>query len=131
MPLYFYKAKNLEGKEIEGQKEASDRKDLTSFLKKQGYFLLSFEAKTASGKEQTEKNKQLALLETIEGLFGVPLTEKLFFTRNLAVMLKTGVSLVRSFEILSLQAKNKKFKKILSEIARKINKGDSLSFVLS
>ncbi|PIP31550.1 hypothetical protein COX24_02835 [bacterium (Candidatus Gribaldobacteria) CG23_combo_of_CG06-09_8_20_14_all_37_87_8] len=131
MPLYFYKAKNLEGKEIEGQKEAIDRKDLTSFLKKQGYFLLSFEAKTASGKEQTEETKRIALLETIEGIFGVPLTEKLFFTRNLAVMLKTGVSLVRSFEILSLQAKNKQFKKILSEIARKINKGDSLSFVLS
>lgn len=45
-------------------------------------------------------------------------------------MVKTGVSLVRSFEILSCQTRSKKFKDTLTEISLAINKGESLSVAL-
>jgi len=55
----------------------------------------------------------------------------LFFTRNLEVMIKAGVSLPRSFNVLSKQAKSKKFKKALISIEDKIVKGESISDCLS
>jgi len=45
-------------------------------------------------------------------------------------MVKTGVSLVRAFEILSQQTNSNKFKKVLMDIASKINKGESMSAAL-
>ena len=126
MPKYLYKAKNLKGKKKEGVIEAQDQKALVSLLKSEGFFLLSVEADTQQG----HKKSFAQYLQDIQGLFGVSLTEKLFFTRNLSIMLKTGVSLVRAFEILASQTKNKKFQKILLSISKKVNKGESLSGAL-
>lgn len=131
MPVYFYQAKNLKGQEVQGSKEAASRKELADFLKQEGYFLLEAQDADENGEKAAKDSLTAKAIVFIENLFGIPLTEKLFFTRNLSIMLKTGVSLVRAFEILSLQAKNKKFKKILNSIAQNINKGDTLSAVLS
>ncbi len=43
----------------------------------------------------------------------------------------TGLSLVKSFDVLAAQAKNKKFKSALLQIRERINKGESLSEALS
>ncbi|MDO8524831.1 MAG: type II secretion system F family protein [bacterium] len=133
MPLYYYKAKNLNGEEISGSIEAVNEKQLSQNLRTQGYFLILSETdsqdeeKGEKGETQEIKIAGKSKLNFLEDFFGVPLTEKLFFIRNLKVMVKTGVSLVRSFEILSLQTKSKKFKNILIEISTKINKGENLS----
>ncbi|MBM4177317.1 hypothetical protein FJ208_00745, partial [Candidatus Gribaldobacteria bacterium] len=84
MPTYFYKAKNLLGREITGSREVSGRKELIDYLKVQGYFLLSFNQKDGSNGKKPS-NQILTWLACLENLFGVPLTEKIFFTRNLAV----------------------------------------------
>jgi len=129
MPQYSYKAKNLNGEDIEGSLEAVNEKQLAKSLRSQGYFLVQSQtAQTEESKEAlSEKPLGKININFLENLFSVPLTEKLFFVRNLKVMVKTGVSLVRSFEILSNQTRSKKFKKILREISLKINKGESLS----
>jgi len=134
MSLYFYKAKNLQGEEISGSLEATTEKQLAQTLRNQGYFL--FSAKTSSDSNESEQQdskeikKQKIGLGFIGKFFGVSLTEKLFFTRNLEVMVKSGVSLVRSFEILSCQTRSQKFKTILISISTAINKGESLSSAL-
>jgi len=114
---------------MEGSLEASNEKQLAQNLRSQGYFLV--QSQTLQAEESKEaslkKSPSKVNIHFLENLFNVPLTEKLFFVRNLGVMVKTGVSLVRSFEILSNQTRSKKFKKILIEISSKINKGESLS----
>jgi len=126
MPNYFYKAKNLEGKEEMGVLNAKNTSELAKILRKKKYFL------TEAKKEQEKKKNILSLnLDFFDKFFKVPLTEKLFFTKNLGVMIKTGVSLPRSFQILSNQAKNSQFKKALKTISEKISKGKSLSESLS
>lgn len=127
MPRYFYKAKNLKGEEESGVLVAQSPSHLAKVLRKKGYFLISAE------EEGKEKKRRFGIpkLDFIWKLIGVPLTEKLFFTRNLEVMIRTGVPLPRAFEILSTQAKNKKFKKALKEISTKIIKGENLSDSLS
>jgi len=129
MPQYFYKAKNLNGEYIEGSLEALNEKQLARNLRGQGYFLVSSQASIEQGPEEASEQKKSNKINInfLDSLFSVPLTEKLFFVRNLGVMVKTGVSLVKSFEMLSEQARSKKFKNVLIEISAKINKGESLS----
>ena len=97
MTVFYFKAKNLSGDAIEGYREALDRYDLASLLKKEGYFLLS-------NKEEGVKPRILK----IASLFGhVPMQEKMVFARNLSVMVSAGVSLVKSLDVLSRQTANK------------------------
>ena len=121
MPVYFYKAKNIEGEEETGVLNAKNPFELAKILRKKKYFL-------TYTKEDKEEKKAFSLnLDFFNKFFSVPLTEKLFFTKNLRVMIKTGVSLPRAFKILSKQAKNSKFKQTLIIISEKISKGKSLS----
>ena len=48
-------------------------------------------------------------------------------TRNLWIMVSTGLSLVKGFSILSAQSKSKKMKAALLDIGQEISKGKSLS----
>lgn len=125
MPNYFYKAKNIKGEEKQGFFEAPNTSHLTHLLREQGYFLISADDKNL------EKKKKKYDLDIFGGLFGVSMKEKLFFTKNLALMIKTGVPLPRAFEILIRQAKIKKFKEVLKEISQNIIKGENLSKALS
>lgn len=125
MVNYFYKAKNLKGEEKSGILEAQDEKQLAKFLKKKGYFLISV--------KETEKKKKFEIsgLSFLEKFKNISLTEKLFFTKNLEVMIRTGVALSRALGILQQQIKNKKFKKAINAISERIMKGDSFSQAFS
>lgn len=125
MPRYFYKAKNLKGKEESGVLEAQDQRHLTKLLRQKGYFLVSAETKRRSGEKF-----EISVPDFFYKLFPVSLTEKLFFTKNLEVMVRTGVPLPRAFDILSQQAKATRFKKALSKISEKIVKGEGFSEAL-
>lgn len=62
----------------------------------------------------------------IAKILPVSLTEKMLFTRNLAVMIKSGVSLPRSLKILSAQIKHPYFKRAIWQIQQDIQKGSTL-----
>jgi len=127
MPLYSYKAKNLQGGEESGTMEAANQAELGRVLHQRGYFLLTASVDNGRGK----KTAWASLEKAFSNLFGVPLTEKLFFTRNLEIMVKTGVALPRALNVLSLQVKNAKFKRILLRLSEDITKGESLSGCLA
>lgn len=56
----------------------------------------------------------------------ISLTEKSLFTRNLAVMVKSGVSLPRSLKILSEQIKHPYFKTAIWQIQQDVQRGSTL-----
>ncbi len=58
---------------------------------------------------------------------GVPLTQKVFFTENLRVMVKAGLSMTEALGTLSLQSESKTFKRIINELRQDIETGKSLS----
>lgn len=87
------------------------------------------EEKTLAKKEEIKKNHS-----TTEGIANfflklsrVPLKEKLFFVQHLSIMLKAGISLSSALNTLSVQSENKKFKKVISEIAKKVEKGSTFT----
>jgi type IV pilus assembly protein PilC len=63
--------------------------------------------------------------------FHVSSAEKIMMTRNLWVMFATGLSMVKSFDILATQARSKGLKEALLDIKGRINKGENLSDALS
>jgi len=118
MPLYSFFAKSLKGEEKTGILEAKDPQRLAAILKEQGFILIKAEPKT----EKIEKRKI-----SFSFLGGVSLTEKLMFTRNLQVMVASGLSLPKALDILSVQSKNKKFSQAILKIEEEITKGKNFS----
>jgi len=122
MARYFYTAKSFQGENQSGFLEAKDIQHLAQILRSQGFVLIKAELE----KEGKKKKFSLSLPS-----FGVSLAEKMFFTRNLQLMISAGLPLPRALLILSEQTKSKKFKKVLSEVREEIVKGESFSQSLS
>jgi type IV pilus assembly protein PilC len=120
MPKYSFLAKSLEGKSEKGILEAKDEFELAKILKERKLILI-----------RAEKIKEKRKFQISLPSFGVPLSEKMFFTRNLKVMISAGVPLPRAILNLSQQTRNKKFKVILEKISERIVKGEKFSEVLS
>lgn len=119
MPNYFYTAKSFDGKTDSGTLAAQDERQLAQDLKSRGLVLIR-----AVPEGQKEKK---AFLKRSFSFFGVSATEKIIMTRNLGVMFSTGLSLVKSFEILSVQVKDRRLKEALLDVKEKVSKGESLS----
>ena len=101
MPKYFYNATSLEGEPRTGVKEAESEQQLAKILRQEGYILVSAHLE--------ERKKRL---EIFGSLSKISLKEKLFFTRNLRLMIKSGISLPKALNILSAQSRNQRFQGI-------------------
>jgi type IV pilus assembly protein PilC len=119
MPKYFYTATSLEGESKTGSIEVQDEKDLAKNLRRQGYILVS-----------ASQEKPKSKIDILSSIRGVPLKEKLFFTRNFRLMIKAGVPLPKALGMLSSQTNNTKMKKVLLDIKEEVVKGKKLSEAL-
>lgn len=122
MPKYFYIAQSLKGEEESGFREAKDTRQLARILREQGLILIRAEL------EEKKLERKLKISLPFQR---VSLNEKMFFTRNLQVMISAGLSLSRALEILSNQTKSKKFKTTLLDIREEIIRGKSFSAALT
>src|SRR3989338_5375930 len=86
MPEYFYTAKSFKGEVQTGVLAAQNQSELAKLLHQDGYFLIS-----ATLEEKNAKKSRIAF--SIPFLNRVSLADKLFFTRNLEVMVGAGISL--------------------------------------
>ena len=124
MAQYFYNAKSLKGESQTGILEAKDEYQLARILRQQGLILIKAEL-------EEEKLKKRPRLQfggwVLPFLGGVSLVEKMMFTRNLQVMIASGLPLPRAMETLALQTKSKKFKEAILNVKEEITKGKSFS----
>ena len=121
MPNYTYIAKNADGQNEAGTLNARDERQLAQTLKSQGLVLI---------RSNIEGSVKKSIWSMDISIMKVSATEKIMMTKNLGVMFATGLSLTKSFEILSMQAKNKKLKEALLDIKARISKGENLSDAL-
>jgi type IV pilus assembly protein PilC len=63
----------------------------------------------------------------LEKLTSIPISEKLFFVQYLGIMLKAGISLSMALKTLAQQTGNKKFSKIIADLAQNVEKGVSFT----
>ncbi|MDX1607850.1 MAG: type II secretion system F family protein [Candidatus Spechtbacterales bacterium] len=126
--LFKYKAKNTEGKTKEGEMEAKDQLELARILRDDGFYILEAKAKSGSGGGFSFKN--LATIDLnyfVDKIRGVPLEEKMMFSRNLSVMITSGIPLSRSLEVLEKQTQSPLFREIIQKMNQDIRRGKNFS----
>lgn len=115
-----YKAQKADGIFYEGERETADKFALARELKAAGETLISaFEARA--------RGPLFSALRLGSFMRRIPMHEKIVFIRNLSGMLGSGLSLSRSLTVLERQTRRVRFKQVISDIAARINKGESLS----
>lgn len=124
MPVFIYSAADRAGKTIKGEREAKDKKELAQTLKNEGLLVLEAEekGKTAPGSLNLKFD-----IEILSRLRRIGLVEKMFFARNLAVMLGAGLALTRALEAIIQETSNSKFKKIVTDVLDSVVKGKSFA----
>jgi len=119
MPKFLYTAKSIEsGQPQSGELVAKDEKELAQQLRGEGMLLTSHREVT----ERAQIN-----IKFFDRFQSVPLKEKMVFTRNLAVMVSSGLTLSRGIHNLSLQTTHKGFRKILEDVFEEVQAGKTLS----
>lgn len=128
MPVFKYTAMDKSKIKKSGEIEAADQRELRAKLKGMGLIMLSANKKSGlalKGKKKEKKEKK-------KGLFAkVKVKERAIFTRQIATMISSGVSLLRSITILAEQNENPLFKEILMQVKEDLTSGIAFSEALA
>ena len=115
---FFYKAQTLEGEITEGEADAEDRSALIEHMRAEKKTLIFLESIDKRGFE---------FIARVNGFLSkVHLKEKIFFCRNVSIMLSAGLSIARALAILGRQTKNERLKQVLRGLSDSIMGGSSL-----
>lgn len=117
MATFFYRAKNYEGKSIQGELEGDTKEQVQARLREKGFFVTHI-----------EKKKQAINLNIFKA--GVNSKDVSIFAQMFAVMMGSGVPLVRCLSILQGQTENAAFAKIISAVRSDVEGGATLSSAL-
>src|SRR3954451_1805577 len=121
MATYTFKAIDLAGVSAHGELDAGSKQAVTDELRQRGLIVLDIvEQKTSvSNKDLFERFKKIKAHELT------------VMTRQLATMVSSGMSILRSFHVLEDQTENEKLKDILSHVRQDVEAGISLSDALA
>ena len=119
---FEYKVRDKAGKLRTGKLDADTQAQVAVKLKAMGYAPLSI----------TQPNSGMSREISIPGMKPkVKLKDLAVFSRQFAVMINSGLSLLRSLSILAEQTENKELGRILGEVRNDIETGGSLSGALA
>jgi len=120
MPVFKYEGQKKTGENVKGQVTLPSENEVRIFLRQQGIRPSKIDAESIF-------NKEIKLF----GGGGVKDTEIAIMTRQLSVMIGSGVPLLQSFDILAQGEKNPTLKKALEDIQAAISAGSPLWEALS
>ena len=107
--VYAWEGKDRSGKQVRGELRASGENVVSATLRRQGILVTKVKKRTLrSGKKVTEKDISL-------------------FTRQLATMMKAGVPLLQSFDIVAKGHANPSVSKLIQDIRGDVETGTSLN----
>src|SRR3989338_3649205 len=125
---FSYVVKDAQGKTINGTDDAPDEAALIARLQKHGYFVISLKPFSATLQQKTASKAQM------KGAFThtkVKLDDLLILCRQLATMLDSGVTLLRSLDVIALQVESRDLAQTLQFIKKDIEQGSSFSVSLA
>ncbi|MFH1856000.1 MAG: type II secretion system F family protein [Candidatus Omnitrophota bacterium] len=125
MPLFKYKAKKGPEEIIEGKIEAESKEAVISHLLEKGCTPL----KVGLAEEKSLGAGRPFFFAFSFGKVGY--LDVNIFTRQLASLIKSHITLLRALTVITEQTENPSFKKIVLEIEGRVEKGESLSDSLS
>lgn len=123
MPFFRYQAKKgADGTIEKGEVEAESPAAARERLRAEGYLLLELHQAT-----KTTRGATGGLLKRKK----VSLKDKIIFTRQLSVMIKAGLSLVKALQALQKQSENAYFKDVVGIMINQVKGGQTLSKAMS
>jgi type IV pilus assembly protein PilC len=124
MPETFqYKVKDKSGKLVEGSLEAENAQLVVSKLRSMGYVPIEIQQQ---GGTAFKKDLKIPFLSD-----RVKLKDVAVFSRQFATMINSGLSLLRSLNILAEQTESKALADIVNQVRMDVEKGSSLSQAMS
>ena len=121
MPVYSYKAKDIEGKTVNATLEAQGQAFVIDTLRKKGLTIISIE-------EAKEKKKKGI---SIGGKKKIKSDDLVIFARQLATMIDAGIPLMQGLDILCEQIEHKEFRNVISRVKNDVETGSTLSEAIS
>jgi type IV pilus assembly protein PilC len=115
MSTYVFKAMDLTGAKAGGELEAASKQAVADQLKARGLVVLDVTDKHAS------REIELAFLKRVKA------AELAVFSRQLATMIASGMSILRSLYVLEEQTENKFLKETIVSVRKDVEAGLSLS----
>ncbi|MFH1112122.1 MAG: type II secretion system F family protein [Patescibacteria group bacterium] len=116
---FSYNARTKQGEIKQGEMDMPSEEALANYLAQQDLIL----TQTKALNHQVNRN----WLKIILNWQPIRAVDKIFFTQNLQVMLKAGLTVTAALKTLAEQTSNKRFKNILKEIKTNVEKGLNLS----
>jgi type IV pilus assembly protein PilC len=113
MPIYNYKAKNQLGSKITGTVYGISKEEAIASLQNRELTILKI----------NEKPAKVPFWQKNYG--SVSFKEKIIFLKYMSTILKSGLSIKKALEILSVQVKNKYFAEILNSIREEVENGQT------
>ena len=119
MPIYSYQIKKPgKVKTEKGELAAENLPEANKALRAKGYIVL----RIAPYEERSNILFNLSLKRK-----KVPLKEKIIFSRQLSVMIKAGLSIIKALESLSRQTENKYFQEVIHDLIDQVKGGVVIS----
>jgi type IV pilus assembly protein PilC len=120
--IYRYRARNADGKAINGVITAYSQEQVVQQLRGQGLIPISIAQDTEAERE--------SFLDRMRKIGTVPLKDKAVMFRQLATMISAGITLGSALDILAEQTKNKKLADAVRHVKRQVDSGVSLSVAM-
>jgi type IV pilus assembly protein PilC len=123
MKEFSYKAKDKKGRSTSGSIKAGNRNDALTTLKARKY--------TKIRAKELKPKKDPTLTAITWGPFGkIPNKDILIFTKKLSTMVRSGLTILDSLNLISSQTQNVVFRKYINEMIKDINVGMPFSDVV-
>jgi type IV pilus assembly protein PilC len=115
MSAYVFKAMDLAGVKARGEIEAESREAVTNQLKSRGMIVLDIADKHSS------RQIELSFMKTVKA------GDLAVFSRQLATMISSGLSILRALYVLEEQTESKFLKETIVQVRKDVEAGRSLS----
>lgn len=123
MPQFKYKARDAQGRLVEAVIIGENEQLIKTQLSEKGLWLVSI----STVKEKSSSILDFELDNILGFLNGVGLRDMVVFCRQFSVLVNSGIAMMKTLAILSEQAENPKFRKILTDIKNQVEQGSTLS----
>ena len=119
---YTYKVRDKQGKILQGSLDADSTTLVANKLRQMGYVPIAIDKKGGGGLSAEIK---------LPGSGKPKIKDIAVFSRQFAVMIDSGLSLLRALYVLEEQTENKNLGRVIGEVRQDVEKGSSLSQALA
>ena len=126
---FRYRGRDAGGSIVEGQMEAESQGMALEALRQRGVVVLSMNAGNV-GAARAASGDSMSLLDKLRRIGTVSGKTKMVFFRQLATMVKAGLSQTAALDIIAEHEKNLAFKDVLMDVKANIDRGVPLSQVM-